>query len=424
MATLSGVLIIRIVADLGTPAVAAVTAGQRVNFILIALLMGMGAATMALVARAWGAQDKPLAIAYTRLSLKVASVLTLAFTVIAVLLAPAVADFFQLTGESRTLTIIYIRWMSLFCIAQALSMTLSTANRATGDAKTPLYIGIVSNSSSVLLVYALAYGKWGLPALGVKGAAIGWGIAFSCWTLLYFAIWISNRLSLKFSLPALKDSVAPRVDLRLFLTVCLPATIEQIIMQGAMLLFVGFIADYGTAAFAAYGVGIGLFGVVMVIGLGFSIASSALVGQQLGAGNHQRAIDSAKYALRLSLGTMIVMGVASALLADTLAALMVNDPEVIRLTAQFIWALAFMQPLLSIDFTLGGAMRGAGDTRFPLIAGIATILGIRLPLAAFISWQGWPLQWLFGVFILDQLVKSALIWHRFQSKRWLRALEE
>lgn len=424
MATIAGVLIIRIVAGLGTPAVAAVTAGQRINFVMVALLMGMGAATTALVSRAWGAQDKALAIAYTRLSLIVALALALALCSLAIIAAEPLATFFKLHADAHTLAVTYIRWLSLFGVAQAVVMILSTAFRAIGDAKTPLYLGIFANGSSVLFAYGFAYGQWGLPELGVKGAAIGWGLAYSLCALAYLVLWISNRLPLHFSLPRLTPEQTPRADLSRFIKVCLPATVEQMVMQGAMLVFIWFVAGYGNAAFAAYGVGLSLFAVSMVVGLGFSIASSTLVGQHLGAGDCQGAVDSANHALRLSLITMSAMGIASVLLAEQLATLMVDDPEVARLTTQLVIALALIQPLLGIDFALGGAMRGAGDTRFSLIVGIVTILGVRLPLAAFFVWQDFPVVWVYSVFIADQLVKSILIWRRFKQRRWLRALNQ
>ena len=202
----------------------------------------------------------------------------------------------------------------------------------------------------------------------------------------------------------------------------MPATIEQFIMQAAMLLFIVFVASYGTAAFAAYGVGMSLFSVAAVIGLGFSIASSALVGQSLGAGDTESALASARQALKLSLVIMLVTGGLSAFFAKPIAAAMVDDPEVIALTAQFLVALAVLQPLLAADFVMTGAMRGAGDTRFPLIAGLVAVVCVRLPLGAIVAWQQLPIIWIYGVLVVDQIVKLSLVIHRYRARRWLHTL--
>lgn len=416
MSTLAGVAIIKIVSGLGTPEVAAVTAGQRINFVLVALLMGMGAATTALVSRAWGAGNKDDAIAATRQSLKVGLSVCALLSVAAISLAEPLTHFFQLDELSAPLAVSYVRLLSLFGVAQGVVMILSTACRAMGDAKTPLIIGSLANVISVLAAYGFAYGAWGLPNMGVNGAAIGWGLAFTLSSLCYLLLWMTNRLPLPFSY----GGPAPKTSMNRFINICLPATVEQLIMQGAMLLFIGFVATYGTDAFVAYGVGLNLFAVTMVIGLGFSIATSALVGQSLGADDKQAAIDSVNHALRLSVSTMLVAGIFSGIFATQLASAMVDDPAVIKITAQFLLALAVMQPLLAIDFVLGGAMRGAGYTGFPLVAGLVAILGVRLPLAALVIELQLPVAWIFSVFIVDQSVKVALIYWRFRQKQWLR----
>lgn len=418
MSTIAGVIIIRIVAGLGTPAVAAVTAGQRINFLTVALLMGLGAATTALVARAWGAKAPALAAAYTRLSLQMGLAVAIVMSLVAIVFAEQLAGFFRLEDESRAMAVNFIRWTCLFAPSQAIVMVLSTACRAVGDAKTPLFLGVFANGISIFGAWVFAYGLWGLPAMGVSGAAIGWGLAFTFSALAYLTLWMTGRLKL----PYCKASEQPHTNLRHFLGISMPATIEQFIMQAAMLLFIVFVASYGTAAFAAYGVGMSLFSVAAVIGLGFSIASSALVGQSLGAGDTESALASARQALKLSLVIMLVTGGLSAFFAKPIAAAMVDDPEVIALTAQFLVALAVLQPLLAADFVMTGAMRGAGDTRFPLIAGLVAVVCVRLPLGAIVAWQQLPIIWIYAVLVVDEIVKLLLVMHRFRARRWLHTL--
>ncbi len=418
MNTIAGVLVIRIVADLGTPAVAAVAAGQRINFVLVALIMGLGAATTALVSRAWGGGASEEAGAWTTLSIKLGLIASTGICIVVALLAGPIANYFALEGEAEMLAVDYIRLMALFGPVQGIVMVLATACRAVGDARTPLYLGTCANLLSVACAWALAYGAFGLPAMGTRGAAIGWGTAYVFSSTAYLWMWRRGRLILPF--PHRQHRRA--LSLRRFASVAAPATVEQVIMQVAMLVFIGFVAVYGTTAFTAYSIGLNLFAVSMVIGLGFSIAASALVGQCLGAGDPEAAIDSAHKALRPALVTMLASGMLMALCAEQLAGLMVMDPEVIALTAQFVIALGVLQPLLAIDFVLGGALRGAGDTRYPMIAGVIAIVFCRLPAAALVVWLELSVTWLFWLFLGDQVVKLVFIIHRFRSRRWLKAL--
>lgn len=418
LSTLAGVAIIKIVAGLGTPAVVATTAGQRVHFIQLALLMGMGAATTALISRAWGGKNIPLAVDTMKLSIKFGLSICILLSLLAFLTAGYMGSFFQLTGDSRELAITYIRWMFVFAPFQGLVMMMSTASRAAGDAKVPLYMGIISNVSSVVAAYGLAYGVMGLPAMGVKGAAIGWGLAYLISAVIYFSCWYFGYLKLPFKTAAAGEKA--KTDQ--FIRISMPATVEQIIMQGAMLVFIAFVAQYGTEAFAAYGVGINIMSVAAVIGLGFSIAASANVGMSLGAGKPQKALEASMEALKLAVIILTIVGLGLGLFAETISQFMVADRLVVEISTQFLWILACLLPVLAVDFVLSGAMRGAGDTRYPLIAGIMTSLGVRLPLAALCLWLELPVWCIFSVFLFDQLVKCFLLVRRYRQKRWLTAL--
>ena len=97
---------------------------------------------------------------------------------------------------------------------------------------------------------------------------------------------------------------------------------------------------------------------------------------------------------------------------------MIDDPEVVRMTVIFIYIMAAVQPLMGIVFTLGGALRGAGDTRFPLLTTLVGLVGFRAGSAGLFAWLGLDITWIFGSLILDYMVKSAMLIWRFRSGRW------
>jgi Na+-driven multidrug efflux pump len=179
---------------------------------------------------------------------------------------------------------------------------------------------------------------------------------------------------------------------------------------------------YGTAPYAAYGIGVTILAFSFLVGFGFSIAASTLVGQNLGAHDPAGATRSGWRALRLALIVQSAFGLVIVLLAKPLARFMIDDPEVVRLTVVFIYILGSVQPLMAIEYAMGGALRGAGDTRFPLFAVFAGLVGARVTLASLFAWCGLPVEWIFAALIADYIVKAILLTARFRSGRWQNAV--
>jgi putative MATE family efflux protein len=409
-----GFVDLKIVGALGAPAVAAVGTGNRVLFILQATLMAVTAGTTALVARAWGAGDRAEAERVTRASLHVCVLLSLLMTLLGIAFADALAALFRLDAETVALAATFIRWISVFHVVFAVNFVLGTALRAAGDTRTPLWIGAITNAVNVLLVWALVHGRLGLPRLGVAGAAIASGLAFGVGAVLIGSLWWGRRLVLQ---PGSGASLE-RERIRRLVRIGLPAGIEQVIWQGGFLAFLWVVALYGTAPYAAYQIGVSILAFSFVVGFGFAIAASTLVGQHLGAGDRAGAERSGWRALGLAAGVMVVLSIAIVAAAEPLARFMIDDPEVVRLTVVFIYVLGAAQPLMAVEFALGGALRGAGDTRVPLYAVMAGLLGVRLLLASLFAWLGLAVEWVYAALIADYVVKVLILTRRFRSGRW------
>jgi putative MATE family efflux protein len=409
-----GFVDIKIVGSLGAAAVAAVTTGNRMFFVMQALLMAVTAGTTALVARAWGAGDRAEAERVTRVSLALCVVLALLLTVPGVVFAEPLARFFRLDAEAVELAAVFIRWLSVFNASFAVFFVLGVALRAAGDMRTPLWTGALTNVVNVGLVYGLVYGELGLPALGVAGAALANGLAGALGALLLGALWLARRLALG---PGPGGALS-RERVRRLLRIGYPAALEQGAWQGGFLAFLWIVSLYGTAPYAAYGIGVNILSFSFVVGFGFSIAASTVVGQRLGARDPAGATRGGWRATRLSIAAMVGLGGAILLGARPLAAFMIEDPEVVRLTVVFIYILGAVQPLMAVEFTLGGALRGAGDTRFPLLTVLSGLLGVRVLLAALFARLGLGVEWVFAALIADYVVKASMLCARFARGRW------
>jgi Na+-driven multidrug efflux pump len=149
------------------------------------------------------------------------------------------------------------------------------------------------------------------------------------------------------------------------------------------------------------------------------MATATLVGQQLGAGQPELAVLAVSRSLRMALAAMTLLSILLSWFAEDLARFMIDDPEAIHLTVVIMYIIAVAQPLMACEFTLGGALRGAGDTRFPLVATFFGIIFGRLIPALTFLWLGFSVYWIFAVMILDYGIKAVLLTHRFRSRKWL-----
>jgi Na+-driven multidrug efflux pump len=116
---------------------------------------------------------------------------------------------------------------------------------------------------------------------------------------------------------------------------------------------------------------------------------------------------------------MTSAGVVIYLAARPIARLFTDDPAVVEATVTFIHVLAAAQPMMAVDFTLGGALRGAGDTRFPLVSLIVSFYGVRLLWSWLVThWLGWSVGWLWMAMFIDFSTRAVLKTWRFRTGRW------
>src|SRR5213593_2973889 len=114
---------------------------------------------------------------------------------------------------------------------------------------------------------------------------------------------------------------------------------------------------------------------------------------------------------------MLVFGACITAAARPLATFLIDDREVVRLTVAFIYVLGSVQALMAIEFSLGGALRGAGDTRFPFLTVLVGLFGVRLTLAVLFAWRGLAVEWVFAALIADYVVKATMLTMRFRGGR-------
>jgi putative MATE family efflux protein len=418
LATLLGIAMIRFAATLGPDAVAAVNAGARLFNVFIALAAGINAGTTALIANAWGAGARVEAERYLALSLLIAALLGVAVTLLTWLGAAPLIGLFNLDPGAHTASVSYTRWLALFYAPIAVYLVLASGLRAAGDARTPMLFALLVNGISLWLAW-----RWSIaPPFGlqphVRYIALGLGLGNVAGVAAALALWRAGHLALA---PVRPDAHS-RQRLKTLWQVGYPAALEQAMLQVGVIAFLWVVAQYGTAAFTAYGTSISLLSLAMVIGFGFSVAVSVLVGQQLGAGSPANARLVALRALRMTVVTLSVPGLILAYYAHPIALWLTGDTDIAAHAVPILYAFTLSLPMLAVEFCLGGALRGAGDTRFPLLNVLAGLIVVRFGLALLFYHWGLGVTWIYATLIADYAVKNALLVWRFRSDRWMKLL--
>jgi Na+-driven multidrug efflux pump len=285
--------------------------------------------------------------------------------------------------------------------------------RASGDAMHPLFLAFISSLGNWLGCMALAYGWWIFPALGVEGLAIG-GIFGSILALVAYSIyWRLGKLKVPYP-----DMSAFRAKANKILRVGVPSAIEQTLMHVGFMVYMIAIAQYGNDVLAGYGLGLNILTMIVLISLGFSMSSAIIVGQYLGRGEPDLAEKYGWKGWRLCMGLMVSGAVIFATYDSELAALLTQDKNVQQYTAMFFTVVAIALPLIATDFAVGGAIRGAGETTYPLKVSLVSLILVRFILPFVFLHLGFSIKTMFLLTAFDFGIKAVFMVYYFRGGKW------
>ncbi len=416
MQTVVNMVDLVMVGRLGAAAVAAVGLGGQMQWFLNALMIAISVGTTALVARFIGARQRKDAEHVLVQSIILVLLLASFLTVFWYIFAEKALLLIGASEEVAELGSTYIRVVFLTTPSIFLIFISQGALRGAGDTKTPMKVGVAMNLINVVLNYVLIFGKFGFPALGVRGAGIATAIAFVWASLMYVVIFFSGRFVLRIR----RSTFTFDVDMvKRILRIGIPTGIERITMSSSMIFYVSIVAGFGTTALAAHQIGLRVESLSYMPGFGFAVAATALVGQNLGAKKPEIAEESGWEAAKLCAVLMGVVGLFMVLFPKPMARLFVSEPEVVDLAAWYLRIVGVSEPPLAMIFTLAGGLRGAGETRSPLIISVFGLWAFRIPLAYFLGViLGWGPIGAWTAMTIDTFVRGGLYIYRFKAGKW------
>jgi putative MATE family efflux protein len=234
--------------------------------------------------------------------------------------------------------------------------------------------------------------------------------------VLVIALLLKGRAGIQLRLGGLRPD---RDLIGRILHVGLPTGMEQILFRTGQMVYARMLAELGTVAYAANQVAMNTMSISFMPGFGFALAATTLVGQGLGARDPDGAQQRAYTSYRLGASLMMVMGLAIALFPEQLIGFFTNDAGVIATGSLPLRLVGLVQPLLAAAMVFAGGLRGAGDTRYPMVITGASIWGLRVPLAYLLALVlGWGLVGAWIAMALDFSLRGTLNFLRFRNGGW------
>lgn len=369
------------VGRLGSDSVAALAMSGTILMTLFPVIMGMSTGTVALVSRFSGAGRYDEAADAAGQTLLLAILLGIASGLVGGFFAK---DFLSWLGARDEVAHLGAQYLQIYFMGSTALYILvmgSSIFQGAGNTTVPMFAMILATLLNMVLDPVLIYGLAGFPRMGVRGAAtaavISQGIA---------AVFVLGLLS--------KGSHVIRVHpgrWRLgamawkVLAIGLPSS-GQLLARSLMgLALMSIVARSGTAAVAAYGIGLRFHMMILIPAFSIGNALATLVGQNLGARRPDRAQAATWLAVSIGLGIVVVSIALLMIFAPWLIARFDKSPEVIRIGAMYLWLVSPVHLFATLAIIVGRALQGAGATLAPMVITLVALWGLQVPLAVVLS---------------------------------------
>lgn len=395
---------------LGAGAQAAAGLATSVRITMISVLMGLSGASSAVVGRYIGAKDQKNANLAALQSVILMLVASGTLGVIGVLFVEPLMRLGGADAETLPLAVRYAR--ILFGGLMAMEMVPSVGGMLSGIGAPDIWLGMTAWVMGVMLVAEPLLVTW----LGLEGAVLALTGAHA--VAMVWGLWrlVTGRAPVRIDLHDL------RLDFPMMgrvLRIAAPTIIQRGTPNLAMSLLMRFIATFGATALAAWVVVGRIFGFAQAPGMALSRIAPAVVGQNLGAKNPERAEKGVNLVLRI---TLVVTGVilgALVLFAPHVLALFSDDAETLRTGVQMLRILALGYLANTLTMVLNGAQIGAGDTVAPMLINIVALWVIQIPLVYLLSQTlrlGPASIWI--ALVIGWLAQFALLMRRQRQGAW------
>jgi MATE family, multidrug efflux pump len=399
----------------GYTANAAIGVSWQIIIVVIVFISSLFTGMAVLVARFAGANDPDKVNRVVYQAFLTAVALSVLLAAVGFAATPALLDSVNAAPEVQAEALPFLRAMFVGIFGLLMFFMLSGAFRAAGDPRTPLRLGVT------MTILTIVFNVMLIPALGTLGAALG-TIASSTIVTIYGM----RKLFAPSSVIHFHRGMALSPDwpiIRSLFRFGLPTGVQGIAMNVAGVLLIRFIGslEHSAAAQAAYAVGYTeLFSLITWTSVGLMGASATIAGQNLGAGNPERAMHGVAVASRIGLAVAASVGAMFLLVPRLLLGVFsMTDPLVTSLGEQLLKYLSVSGLFVTVALSYTGGLQGTGDTRSPLYISVVSQIAIPIGLCATFQATGIlePHEiWI--AIVLGHLTRAVLSVLRFRQGRW------
>ena len=408
------------VGKLGSAALAAVTIGMNLRWVMNSLANGLGVGGMAVVARRIGARDKAQADHATWQAVLLAAFVSLVLGTLGILLAEPTLRVLGADAEVLAMGVSFLRIVFGGLFTLVLVFVINFLLRGAGEAGLALRVLVLSQGLTVVLEPLLIFGWGPFPALGVDGSAWAGVLGFGAGALFQIAILLSGRA--RIAINSEPRDLWPDLPLMWrIVKIALPSTVQMTLRSTSRLIILVIICMYGTFATAGFGVANRILLVALIPGFGLGNAAATLVGQNLGAVQPHRAERSAWWVTAYNTGLLAAFAVVFFTFARPLVAFFDPTPEVVDMGAECLRIVAPSLIFSAMGVVLARAFDGAGNTVPAMFVNLLTLWGLEAPLSYSLA-QGTGLG-ITGVWVGRALANTAnglLFAFWFRLGRWKR----
>jgi putative MATE family efflux protein len=406
-----GVLGTALAAGVSDTAAAAFSLANNVSAAVFILFRIIGAGIGVVLAQRLGAGSRPAADALARAALGASTWLGGATALVTALGAGPL-----LRAMNTPADVLPLAWPFLVVLAPTMLLDAWNASMASvmrSHLRTRDTLAVMAVSQACHLALALAL----VPLLGLPGYALALLLSRGVALALHLWVW-RRRLDLR---PCLQDWWrVPRAELAAMLHIGVPGAAENIGYRVAFTISIAAVAQLGATELAthAYVTQIGLAALMFGATAGLSV--EIIVGQLIGAGRLQQAHALVRRALARGLVVSVAVTALAALMGPMLLRLFSREPAIVTLGCTLLWWTVLLEPGRTFNLVVINALRAAGDARFPVLAGITSMV---LVLAGGSWWLGVHLGWgLVGVwiaYIADEWIRGLAMWARWRRHAWV-----
>ncbi len=395
---------------------------NQIQFVLQQLTIATGDSLVALASQYWGQHKIEPIRRLTGIALVAGAVLGLLVFFAASLFPEAILRLFTTDEAILKEGLSYLRLIRFTYPLYVLSAVLMASQRSVETVRIAFYISVTSLIVNVCINYTLIYGKFGFPAMGIRGAAIGTLIArgLELLIILLYILLYDNKLKLFTEVPW-RGCLAYRMD---YWRIYWPSFMSQLLWSLTVPIQTAILGHLSADAIAANSVSTTLFQYLKVITIGEASASAVLIGRTLGEGNrnlareYSRSLQVIYLVIASGLG-LILFAVRAPLLS--MYALNVNAlymaNQIMLVLCLIIVGMGYQMP------TAVGIIKGGGDVKYMMYLNLVSTWFVVLPLS-FAAAFWWKLPVVAVVFFLncDQIFKSIPCAIRANGDKWMRRL--